>query len=93
MKTKSTSAIAVTVRYLSVLRDKTGLRQEEVSLPGGSVLGDAAKYIHRKYGIQVPSPLLMFILNGKGWNQYPEGLETPLKNRDIILILPPVSGG
>jgi MoaD family protein len=94
MKTvKKSSVLAVTIKYLSALRDKTGRRQEEISLPGGSRLGDAAHYVYAKYGIQVPDPQIMFILNGKGWNQHPEGLETPLKNGDTILILPPVSGG
>ena len=85
--------MSVTIRYLSALRDNTGTGQEEVSLPEGSRLGDAAGYVHRKYGIRVPDPNVMFILNGKGWNQYSGGLETPLTEGDIILILPPVSGG
>ncbi len=95
MKTgeKNTSVITVTIRYLSVLRDKTGVRQEEVSLAEGSVLGDAAALITRRYGIKAPGPLVMFVLNGRGWNQYPDGLETPLKTGDTILLLPPVSGG
>jgi len=95
MKTaqKNTSAITVTVKYLSVLRDKTGIRQEEVSFPEKSVLGEVAELVHGRYGIKVPDPLVMFVLNGRGWNQYPERLATPLKNGDIILIFPPVSGG
>ncbi len=93
MKTaqKNTSVITVTVKYLSVLRDKTGIRQEEVSLSEKSVLGDVADFVHRKY--KVPDPLIMFVLNGRGWNQHPDRLATTLKNGDTILIFPPVSGG
>ncbi len=93
MAEKKATEITVTVRYLSILRDKTGVRQEEVSLPEGSVLGDVAALVHRRYGIKVPDPLVMFVLNGRGWKQYPNRLETLLKSSDTILLLPPVSGG
>ena len=85
--------MTVTVKYLSVLRDKTGLRQESASFPAGSRLADLARWLEERHGFEYGDRRLMFILNGRGWGQYPQGLETPLSDGDTVLLSTPVSGG
>jgi molybdopterin converting factor small subunit len=85
--------VGVTVRYLSVLRDRAGLRQEAVAFPGGSRLADLARWLEEHHGFVYGDRQLMFILNGRGWGQYPRGLETPLGDGDTVLLSMPISGG
>ena len=81
------------MKYLSVLRDKTDKREEDVEISEGGILADIVSYLNVEYRINLPDPQILLVLNGKGYNQYPEKLETKLKDRDTILLLPPVSGG
>ncbi len=81
------------VRYLSALRDRAGLREEPVELPAGSRLRDLADWLARRRGLSLPDPRIMAILNGRGWTQYPEGLETPLGEGDQVALFPVVGGG
>jgi MoaD family protein len=83
----------VLVKYLSALRDKTGKKEEKLELSEGSSLHDIASRLREKYGISLPDPKILLVLNGKGYNQYPGKLKTELKGGDTILLLPPVSGG
>ncbi len=83
----------ITVKYLSVLKDKAGTAKEVFSIPANSALSDLTGLIESKSGIRLPDPHVMMVLNGKGVNQYPEKLQTPLNNGDTLLLLPPVSGG
>ncbi len=85
--------VAVNMKYLSALRDRTGARREKVDFPAGSVLEDVVRWLRNRYGIDCLDGRLMLIVNGKGWKQYPEKLQTPVKDGDDILLMPPVSGG
>jgi MoaD family protein len=85
--------VAVHLKYLSALRQKTGVRREEVGFPEGSVLEDVVRWLRDKYEIDCLDRRLMLIVNGKGWKQYPGKLQTALNPGDSILLMPPVSGG
>lgn len=85
--------IAVSVRYLSAVREKAGTRRDELSLPPGSTLADAAEWIRGHRGIEVPGPGLMGTLNGHGWTQLAAGTATVLNGGDEIALFPLLSGG
>lgn len=87
------NSITVTVKYLVSLADKTGRRKDRIELTEGSALADLAEWIERERGIRLPDPRIMTVLNGKGWDQYPEKLETELNEGDTVLLFPPISGG
>jgi len=85
--------VKVKIKYLVSLKDRTGKSEEEVSFPIGSTLSDMEEWLNKNYGISLPDPLIMTILNGRGWTQLPEKLATELKGGDIISLFPPISGG
>jgi molybdopterin converting factor small subunit len=85
--------VEITVKYLSVLKDKAGTAKEVFAMPANSALSDLTGLIESKRGIHLPDPHVMMVLNGKGFNQYPEKLQTKLNAGDTLLLLPPVSGG
>lgn len=93
MAKKENNTLKITVKYLSVLRERAGRSAEVFCLPDGSVLHDVTDRIAAQHGIRLPDPHVMLILNGKGFSQHPKKLQTRLKNDDTILLLPPVSGG
>lgn len=85
--------VNVRIKYLSVLRDRTGHREEEVSFPPGTTLQDVAAWLNERYGLSLPDPQVMVTLNGKGWEQYPLKLSTQVKEGDVILLFSPIAGG
>jgi molybdopterin converting factor small subunit len=87
------SKITITIKYLVSVRDMTGRREEAVSFPSGSSLRDVADWLLRTYGIALPNPHLMSVLNGKGWSQYPQKLLTKIHDGDVVCIFSLISGG
>jgi molybdopterin converting factor small subunit len=87
------AAIVVRVRYLSALRDRAGLRGEEVALPAGSRLRELAGWLEKERALKLPDPRIMATLNGRGWSQHPEALATPLADGDQVALFPVVGGG
>jgi len=85
--------IKITVKYLVNLADKTGKRNESVSLDPGTTLQWLSDWLFDSYGIDTGDPMIMTVLNGKGWEQYPEKYETRLQDGDTVLLLPPIAGG
>jgi molybdopterin converting factor small subunit len=85
--------VTVTVKYLSILRDRAGLREESVDFPAGRRLADLARWLRERHGFEYEDRDIMYILNGRGWGQYPQGLETPLSDGDTVLLSVMVSGG
>jgi molybdopterin synthase sulfur carrier subunit len=81
------------VRYLSALRDRTGLREEAVELPAGGRLAELASWLGEKRGLALPDPLVMATLNGRGWGQQQQGMNTPLADGDEVALFPVVGGG
>jgi MoaD family protein len=85
--------VRLRVRYLSALRDRTGLREEDVELPAGARLRDLAGWLARRHGLKLPDPQLMATLNGRGWTQLAEAMDTPLADGDQVALFPLVGGG
>ena len=85
--------VRVQVKYLAVLRDRTGRRKEEISLPAGATLRDVAEWLHERYALSLPNPQVTAILNGTGWGQCPLKLSTEIREGDVICLFPPIAGG
>jgi molybdopterin synthase catalytic subunit len=85
--------VRVQVKYLSAVRDLTGLREETAELPAGSRLRDLAAWLECRHGLKLPDSRLMAILNGKGWGQYSERMDTALCDGDEVFLLPIIAGG
>jgi len=83
----------VQIKYLAALRDRTGHRREEVSFPPGATLRDVAEWLNQRYALSLPNSQVMATLNGRGWEQFPLELSTPIKQGDIICLFPPIAGG
>ncbi len=90
---KGYESITITIKYLVTLRDRAGRNEEEVSFKQGSTLEDVTGWLQKRYGIALPDPHIMAILNGRGWEQFPAKLGTKLCEGDVICLFPPVSGG
>ncbi len=85
--------VKVLVKYLVSLRERTGRKQEECRLPRGSSLQDLADLLKESYGLSLPDPEIMAILNGRGWGQLPSKLATEVKDGDVVCLFPPIFGG
>ena len=85
--------VSVQIMYLSALRDATGRRQEDVAFAPGATLQEVAAWLNARYALSVPSPRVMAVLNGKGWQQLPKKLGTEIENGDVIALFPPIAGG
>ena len=92
-KTDSAAPVKVLVKYLVSLRERTGRKQEECVLPRGSRLQDLADLLRERYGLSLPDPEIMAILNGRGWGQLPSKLATEVKDGDVVCLFPPIFGG
>ena len=85
--------VTLTIKYLVNLSEKAGRRKDETGFPEGSTLHDVARYLKESRNIILPSPRVMAVLNGRGWDQYPDKWNTPISNGDTVLLFPPISGG
>lgn len=85
--------VKVQIKYLSTIRDRTGRREEEASFPPGTTLQDVATWLKEQYGLSLPDPQVIATLNGRGWEQYPLKLSTPVQEGDVILLFSPIAGG
>lgn len=85
--------VSVRVLFLSTVKDAVGTREIELSLACGATLATVAEELATRFALQVPSADVMATLNGRGWTQLPEGLDTSLATGDVIHVFPPVSGG
>ncbi len=93
MSDRDADGLTIHIRYLSAVRDKTGRRSDELTLPAGSTLASVASWLAATYALEVPGPSLMSTLNGRGWSQVPQGLATELHDGDEIALFPMLSGG
>ena len=87
------TTIQVHIKYLAAVRSLTGRVQEEIILASGSTLSDVANWLSQRYSLPVPSPQVMAILNGQGWEQLPLKLSTEVHDGDVICLFPPIAGG
>jgi molybdopterin synthase sulfur carrier subunit len=93
----------ITLHTILGLKQVVGQRLTEIDLPQGATVEDFLTYMKERWGDKLSArlldpdsgavlPYVRIMVNGQTID-YLEGLETPLKEGDEILILPPVSGG
>lgn len=94
----------VRVRYFTTLRELARCAEEEFELMDGTFLGDLIEMIVLKYGDEtcrylyvdenrkVIDPSIRILVNGKD-SRMLRGMETELRDGDIIAIIPPIGGG
>lgn len=88
-----TEHVRVLVKFLSALRDRIGVASQTLPLSQGSTLRTVSEHLAQQYGLKVPGDDIIATLNGHGWTQIPQGLDTPLVDGDVIHLFPPVAGG
>jgi molybdopterin synthase sulfur carrier subunit len=93
----------ITLHTILGLKQVIGQRLTEIDLPHGSTMEDFLAYLKDRWGDKLSArlfdpasgavlPHVRIMVNGQTI-QFLEGMETPLKEGDEVLILPPVSGG
>jgi len=84
----------VTVRVYTFLREKLGWKEKEFYLPEGAKLADLIKGVDELRNVLGENPLQGFHILVNGINvALRQGLETPLKDGDVVDIFPPAAGG
>jgi len=93
----------INVRYFTTLRELVGTREDGLKLMDGSSLAELIETVSVKYGTVaftylhvtesgIIDPSIKFLINGVA-AQNLRGLETELKDGDIVAIIPPIGGG
>jgi molybdopterin synthase sulfur carrier subunit len=92
----------ITIRFFGALKAVIGSREINLELgPARTNVGDLPKILNERYGEKVlkllqgkeePFDYLRVLINGQD-HLVLQGLETELKDGDIITLLPPLSGG
>jgi molybdopterin synthase sulfur carrier subunit len=95
----------VKVRFFTNLREIVNKREETLTFAGGEkvTVDLVLKTLAQKYGkpfteyvyngkTEQPKNFLQFLVNGTSTSTL-NGLETELKDEDVLAILPPVGGG
>jgi len=93
----------VTLHTILGIKEVTGQRLTEIELPHGSTIESLLAYMRERWGQGLSTrlfhpesgavlPYVRIMVNGQAID-FLEGMETPLKEGDEVLILPPVSGG
>lgn len=81
--------MVVRVLFFGVLRDLTGLREDEAEVPAGTSVGELfERYSERFETLRAARPSILFARN-----QEFSSPDTPLVELDEVAFLPPVSGG
>ena len=93
----------ITLHTILGLKEVIGQRLTEIDLAHGSTVEDFLTYMKERWGDKLSArlfepesgavlPYVRIMVNGQTI-QFLEGMETPLKEGDEVLILPHVSGG
>jgi molybdopterin converting factor small subunit len=89
----SQDQVVVIVKFLSTLRDQVGTGSDTLVVPSGSSLRTICKHLATAYDLTLPGENIIATLNGHGWQQASQGLDTPLRDGDVIHLFPPIAGG
>ena len=94
----------IKVRYFTTLRELAQRAEEVVELRDGALLRDLIEKIALTYGNEARKylyvdevqgtvdPSVRFLINGRDAKSL-KGLDTRLKDGDIVAIIPPIGGG
>jgi len=93
----------ITLHTILGIQQAIGQKRTEIDLPDGATVKDFIAYAKQRWGEKLSAnlfdpesgdvlPHVRIMVNGQTIN-YLKGTETPLKEEDEILILPPASGG
>lgn len=92
----------VTIRYLSVIREITGTREEVIEIENGATIEDILKILSKKYGKafnrmirsgrDIRGLQIIYFIDGKNIANL-DGFKTPVQNESELVIIPPVAGG
>jgi len=93
----------ITLHTILGLKQVIGQRLTEIDLPQGSTADDFLTYMRGRWGDKLSArlfdphtgavlPYVRIMVNGQTIH-FLEGMQTPLKEGDEVLILPLVSGG
>jgi molybdopterin synthase sulfur carrier subunit len=96
------SAVNITVKFFTTLREIVGKREEKIELTRPITVKALLKQLSKTYGDEFIDYVfdelgnvrghLQFLINGKSITTM-QGFKTKLNNGDQIAILPPVGGG
>ena len=96
--------LKVKVRYFTTLRELAGKPEEEWEIEDSRTLGGLIENVASKYGKEARDylyhesksgkidPSIYFLINGAN-SRTLSGLDTELKDGDIVAIIPPIGGG
>jgi MoaD family protein len=92
----------VTIRYLSVVREITGTREEVIEVQNGATIADILEILSKKYGKPFQRMIrsgrdirglqIVYFMDGKNISTL-KGFETAVHNASELVIIPPVAGG
>jgi MoaD family protein len=94
--------LRVTVRYFTTLRELAGNTEEKMEMEGGATLAGLIAKVASKYGEEARNylyheetridPSIYFMVNGVNAKLL-SGLDTKLRDGDVVAIIPPIGGG
>lgn len=92
----------VTIRYLSVIREITGTREEVIEIENGATVEDILKTLSKKHGKAFQRMIrsgrdirglqIIYFIDGKNITNL-DGFQTQVHNQSELVIIPPVAGG
>jgi molybdopterin synthase sulfur carrier subunit len=90
------------IKVFATIREITKTKEIELESDNKITVYDAIKLMTKRYGEKLanyllendgkPKPVFLLMVNGKSIKEL-EGLETPLKDGDVLAVLPPAVGG
>lgn len=91
-----------TIRYLSVIREITGTREEVVEIDDGSTVENILQRLSKKYGKSFQRMIrsgrdirglqIVYFVDGKNIDTL-KGFNTAVQNKSELVLIPPVAGG